>query len=204
MLARAFWLHDLGYNVLLYDARGCGESERTPITFGFHETRDLLGSLRWLQARGMTQVGCIGCSQGAATILLASDSLPPSVRAVVAEASYATLHDTVDDHFRVNTGLPSGYCGALAVPMAEWKLGFRMDAVSPLREIARLKVPVYLIGGTADVLAPPAGTRKLYAAAPAEKSLWMITGAGHGDFFSCAEDEYKKRVGDFLRSHLAP
>jgi len=204
MLGRAFWLHDLGYNVLLYDARGCGESEPTPITFGFHETRDLLGALQWLQTRGMTRIGCVGSSQGAATILLASKSLPASVRAVVAEEPYATLQDTVDDHFRAHTGLPSGYLGVLAVPMAEWKLGFGMDAVSPLREIVGLKAPLYLIGGTADHLAPAAGLRELFAAAPGEESLWMLESAGHCDVFSRAEDQYKQRIGDFLRRHLSP
>ena len=202
MLARANWLHGLGYNVLLYDARGCGESDKAELSFGCFETRDLLGSLQWLQTRGMTQVACIGCSQGAATVLLASGELPGSVRAVVAEASYATLRDTVDDHFRVHTGLPGGYFGALAVPMAEWKLGLNMDDVSPLREISKLKVPVYLIGGTSDDLAPPASTHQLYDAATCEKKLWMVPWAGHADFFSYAQGEYQQRIGDFLRSHL--
>jgi len=202
MLARALWLHDLGYNALLYDARGCGESDPAELSFGCHETRDLLGALGWLQARGMTKVACIGCSQGAATVLLASGQLPQSVCAVVAEASYATLRDTVDDHFRAHTGMPSGYFGALAVPIAEWKLGLNMDDVSPLREISKLKVPVYLIGGTSDDLAPPKGIHELYDAARSEKELWMVPWAGHADFFSYAEAEYKQRVGDFLGRHL--
>lgn len=204
MLQRALWLHDLGYNVLLYDARGCGESTQVHPSFGYAETRDLLGALSWLQSNGMIHIGCIGFSQGAATVLLASGQLPSSVRAVVAEASYATLRDSVDDHFRLNTGLSSGYFGVLAIPIAEWKLGLKMDDVSPLREIPKLKVPIYLIGGTSDVIAPASGIQHLYAAAVCEKTLWLIEWAGHGDFFSYAEDEYKQRVGDFLRRHLRP
>ena len=201
MLSRARWLRDLGYNVLLYDARGCGESAPEELSFGCHEARDLVGAVRWLQTHGMTTVACIGCSQGAATVLLASGELPSCVHAVVAEASYATLRDTVDDHFRNHTGLPAGYFGALAVPIAEWKLGLNMDDVSPLREIAKLRAPVLLIGGMADVLAPAAGIQKLYAAAPGEKTLWLIPGAGHIDYFLFAGDQYKQRVRDFLRSH---
>jgi uncharacterized protein len=202
MLQRALWLHDLGYSVFLYDARGCGESTQVHPSFGYAETRDLCGALIWLQSQGMSHIGCIGFSQGAATLLLASGQLPPSVRAIVAEASYATLRDTVDDHFRMETGFPSGYFGVLAVPIAEWKLGLNMDDVSPLREISRLKVPVYLVGGTADVLAPVAGIQKLYDAATCEKSLWLVKWAGHGDFFSYTEDEYKERIGEFLKKHL--
>jgi pimeloyl-ACP methyl ester carboxylesterase len=202
MTSRAAWLHSLGYNVLLYDARGCGESSPALLSFGCYETRDLLGAVAWLQKRGFDQIGCIGCSQGAATILLDSGQLPPSVQAVVAEAPYATLRDTVDDHFRAHTGLPSGYFGMLVVPMAEWRLGLRMNDVSPLREIPKLAAPLYLIGGTADVLAPPAGIHKLYDAATGEKTLWMVPWAGHADFFSYAETEYKQRIGDFLAKHL--
>jgi fermentation-respiration switch protein FrsA (DUF1100 family) len=202
MLARAFWLRSLGYNVLVYDARGCGESAPVARSFGYDETRDLLGALSWLQSRGMTRIGCIGCSQGAATILLASGRLPPSVRAVVAEASYTTLRATVDDHFREHTRLPSSYFGALIVPFAEWKLGMNINDVSPLREISKLKAPIYLIGGGSDTLAPPAGTHQLFEAARGEKYLWMVGWAGHADFFSYAEDQYKQRIGEFLRNHL--
>ena len=202
MLKRALWLHDLGYNVFLYDARGCGESDPTKLSFGCYETRDLLGALRWLQMHGMTKLGCIGSSQGAATILLASGQLPSDVHAVVAEASYATLRDTVDDHFRSHTGFPSEYFGVLAVPIAEWKLGLRRDEVSPLREISRLKIPLYLIGGTSDVLAPPSGIHELYDAASCEKNLWMVPWAGHADFFSYDEAEYKQRIGNFLKAHF--
>lgn len=203
MLPRAFWLHDLGYNVLIYDARGCGESDSSLLTFGYRETRDLLGALHFLQLRGMTNVACIGTSQGAATILLASGQLPPSVRAVVAESSYATLHDAVDARFLSSTGLPSSYLGILIVPMAEWKLGLRINEVSPLREIPKLKVPVYIIGGATDDMAPPAGTQQLYDAATCEKNLWMVAGAGHTDFLAYAPDQYKQRIGDFLSKHLS-
>jgi alpha-beta hydrolase superfamily lysophospholipase len=202
VLDRARWLSALGYNVLLYDSRGCGESAPAAHSFGWHETRDLLGAVSWLQARGMTHIGCVGFSQGAATILLASGQLPASVRAVVAEGPYVTLQATIDDHFRSMTGHPSCFFGALIVPFAEWKLGMNIADVSPLREIPKLKVPLYLIGGGADTLAPAAGVRQLYDAALCEKYLWVIDGAGHENYFSRVQDQYQQRVGDFLKSHL--
>ncbi len=202
MLPRAEWLRSLGYNVFLYDARGCGESEKVVRSFGYYETRDLLGALLWMQGRGMTNIACVGCSQGAATVLLASGQLPACVSAVVAEAPYATLRATTDDHFRQHTGLPSSYFGMLVVPIAEWKLGFKMDNVSPLHEIPKLKAPLFLIGGTADILAPVVDLQKLYIADSSEKTSWLIEHAGHADFFSYAENQYKQQVGDFLGKHL--
>jgi len=202
VLSRALWLHSLGYNVLLYDARGCGESTPALHSFGHYETRDLIGALNWLQDRGMPRIGCLGCSQGAATILLASGQLPPSVHAVVAEASYATLQNTIDDHFRAYTALPGSFFGMLVVPFSEVKLGLKVAEVSPLHEISKLQAPLFILGGTSDKIAPPAGTYELYEAATCDKSLWMIEGARHVDLLSYTEAEYKRRVGNFLQKHL--
>lgn len=151
----------------------------------------------------MTSIGCLGLSQGAATILMAAAELPSTVHAVVAEEPYDTLQDAVDDHFRSWTGLPSGYWGVLVVPIAEWKLGFTLAQASPLREISRLKAPVLLIGGMRDKMAPPADLKRLYDAVTAQRELWMIEGAGHVDFEARLGDVYRQRVGGFLARNLA-
>lgn len=202
LLGRALWLAGEGFNVLSYDARGCGESERVLRSFGWHEQADLLGALDWLKGCGFSQIGCIGFSQGAATILLASAQLPPEVKVVVAESPYRTLKESVDAHFRMLTGLPSNCLGALVVPLAERKLSLKVDDVSVIREIPKLRVPTFFVCGGADRLAPSDAVKALYEAAPVEKDFWIVEGAWHGDFFYYAPQEYRKRVGDFLRKYL--
>jgi pimeloyl-ACP methyl ester carboxylesterase len=75
MLTRAAWLRGQGYAVLLYDARACGESGGDKISAGWFETHDLLGALDFLRGRGFSEFGCIGISQGGATIALAAARL---------------------------------------------------------------------------------------------------------------------------------
>ena len=75
MLARARFFHDHGYSALLYDARGHGESGDALVSFGWYETRDLLGAIDWLRARGFSEIGLLGVSQGGATIALAASDL---------------------------------------------------------------------------------------------------------------------------------
>jgi len=70
MIARARLLQEAGYAVLLYDARGQGLSEGDAVSAGWYETADLLGALDFLRARGFQHFGCLGASQGGATILL--------------------------------------------------------------------------------------------------------------------------------------
>ena len=78
MLARAKLFHDAGYAVLLYDARGHGLSEGDRVSAGWFETSDLLGALDFLRAKGFKELGCLGESQGGATILLCRSAPKPS------------------------------------------------------------------------------------------------------------------------------
>jgi dipeptidyl aminopeptidase/acylaminoacyl peptidase len=59
MLARAKLLSANGYAALLYDARAHGQSEGSLASFGYYETRDLLGALDWLRTRGFVSFACL-------------------------------------------------------------------------------------------------------------------------------------------------
>lgn len=45
-------------------------------------------------------------------------------------------------------------------------------------------------------------TRRLFAAARAPKTLWIVAGAAHVDLHHFAPAEYERRVGGFLNHHL--
>ena len=59
-----------------------------------------------------------------------------------------------------------------------------------------------VIGGGADPLTTPSETRALFDAAPGEKRLWIVDGAGHVDMASAAGSDYEDRVTAFLGLHL--
>jgi len=198
MLARARHFRQQGYAVLLYDARACGESSGDAVTFGYHEAQDLLGGLDWLRERGYRKVGCIGVSLGGATIALAADRLG-DVRCVVCESAFDELSHAVDNRFRRYLLLPGSLAGCLMVPLAERRAGVAVADVKPVDRIAWLSCPVFIISGEDDVKTLPAETRRLFAAAPEPKELWLMPGMGHRDLFG---PEYAKRVTAFLHQHM--
>lgn len=53
MLSLLSWLHDAGYNVLLFDFRGHGGSDPRPTTIGPKEVLDVRAALDWLEAKGV-------------------------------------------------------------------------------------------------------------------------------------------------------
>jgi dipeptidyl aminopeptidase/acylaminoacyl peptidase len=198
MLPRAKFFRQHGYNVLLYDARACGESSGDYVTMGFLEARDLEAGLKWLRAKGMRRVACLGVSQGGATILLAAEKLG-DVRCVVCESVYDELAHAVDRRFRLYFGIPGWLGGCLVIPIAEYRTGVKMDEVKPVKGITRLSCPVFIISGDQDTRTRPEDTERLFDAAVQPKELWMVPGAGHNDLYGA---DYESKVLEFLEKYM--
>jgi predicted alpha/beta-fold hydrolase len=58
-----------GYGVLLYDARGRGESAGHENAFGWQWDRDVHGAVSYLTRRGIHRIGLLGISTGAEAVV---------------------------------------------------------------------------------------------------------------------------------------
>ena len=198
MVARARLFHDAGYAVLLYDARGHGLSEGAKVSAGYFETADLLGAFDFLRTKSLNEFGCLGASQGGATILLAADKLPPELHWVIIESTYPTIRDALDRRFRKDVHLPGWLAGALLTPFAELRLGLSIDQIDPINHIQQLHCPVFILGGTADRHTLPQSTQAIFDTANQPKQLWLVPGAAHVDLYGFAQQEYAKRILAFV------
>jgi uncharacterized protein len=197
VLARARFFRDRGFAVLLYDARGHGESAGDLVSCGWFETRDLLGALDWLRTRGFSEFGCLGVSQGGATIALAAAQLR-DVRWVVLESTYRTLTNAVDRRFRRTVFLPGWIAGVVMMPLAEWRLGLSASVVSPRHAISDLSCPVLVMSGEHDAHTRPEDAREVFDNAPEPKSFWLVPGAAHVDLYGYAKGTYEARLLEFF------
>ncbi len=197
MLARAALLRDHGYAVLLYDARGQGQSGDALVSFGYRETRDLLGALDYLRGRGFKTFGLLGSSQGGATIALAAPALH-DVRWAVLEAVYPNLPNAIDRRFRRLTFLPGRIAGALMIPIAEHRIGLHIEDINPSNTIGALPCPVMIMAGELDEHTKPADAHELFDYAHPPKVYKLIPGAKHVDLYGWAKQDYERILLDFL------
>lgn len=197
MLARAGLLFQHGYAVLLYDARAHGESEGTRSSAGWHEVNDLFAAMDLLRNRRFPECGCIGVSQGGATIALAAPRLR-GIRWVVLESVYPSMRQALDHRFRRVCRMPAWLAGCLFIPAAEFRLGVKIDDLAPSKSISSFHCPVWIAGGDSDIETPPDETRALFAAANEPKQLWMVPGAAHVDLYGFAKENYAKRLLNFI------
>ena len=89
-----------GYGVLLYDARGRGESEGHENAFGWRWDRDVRGAVDYLEAAGVRRIGLLGLSTGAEAVVTEAAS-DPRVAAVVSDGLQGrTPGDAGEPRFR--------------------------------------------------------------------------------------------------------
>lgn len=92
----ALHMLDRGYNVLLIDERGHGESEGHNITFGNREKHDVLSWMEYVKNNFPENVEIIlvGISMGAATILYAAEFIPGSIK-MICDCPYSTGREII-------------------------------------------------------------------------------------------------------------
>jgi uncharacterized protein len=178
------WLHDAGYNVMAFDFRGHGESDKRPTTLGPKEALDVEAALDWLQAHGVgDQVVGLGQSLGAAALLNASVQ-DGRLKALVLDSLFAEWK---------NVDYGRGY----RLP-PEWLVPGVPDPVDLIR---RVHVPVLIIHGTADTLVGVDHAYRLYEAANEPRVLW-INDSGHAWSAWTYPELYREKVLGFLKDAL--
>lgn len=192
-----------GYDVLMFDFRGQGESGGSRVSFGTLETRDVSGALAYLKSRGINEVGALGFSMGAATELNAAPD-HPEMRAIVSDSAFADANPLLDVGLPARSGLPAWFDPGMKL-MARLMYGMDFRNDKPADALAHLgDRPVLLIHGTIDNVVPLHHVFALYEAAANDPNLqvWIVPGAGHTLAFKQSPDEYTRRVVAFFDKYL--
>ena len=193
-----------GYNALLFDLRGHGESGGVRYTLGTAEQRDVLGAVAYLKGRGFApeRMGFWSHSMGAATVLLTS-AVSSEVRTIVADSSFARLEDLLDQELPRASGLP-GFFNPPILFFARTLFGADASIANPVEVVAGLPPDsLFIIHGEADGLIPVDHARRIAAAAgPAAYDLWIVPDARHDRMSAVVPAQYESRVLAFFDEML--
>lgn len=207
LLDLARGLHARGHAILLFDFRAHGASEGFRSTIGYHEAGDIGAAVAFLAARpelAGRRIGVAGISMGAAAALLAA-AREPQIAAVVADSSFATLHDIAAGGLRLLYRLPAFPFAPLVVRFSELLTRARIGFNRPIDAVAAIAPrPLLLIHSAGDQLIPVADAQALYQAAGEPKELWIVPDLGHAAAFGYDPDAYIGRLDRFFACALTP
>jgi uncharacterized protein len=166
-------LHNQGFPVFIFDYRGYGKSEGAPLREN-DLYQDGRGAIAFLEGRGWQPERMIffGQSLGSAVALQSALEFAPA--GLVMEGSFTKFKDVMR-HVS-----PLGY-----LMVGWWGVDLPFDN---LAKIGKVTVPVLLIHGEKDQVAPVQMTMRLFEAAPSPKMLHIVRNGGHCNAF--AMDSY--------------
>jgi dipeptidyl aminopeptidase/acylaminoacyl peptidase len=205
MVGYAQMLHDAGFATFMFDMQGSGLRRGEPVTLGHKERWDTMDAAQYLRSRSDVdgnKIGALGVSMGAATALMAAEQ-DNTIKAIVADSSYASLTDMVQPGLRTFVGSHAALFAPLIVWFAETMLGMKSSEVQPVVSASRLgDRPLFVIHGADDPLTDPRSADKIFSAASGPKEMWVIPDCGHSLGPLVSPLEYKERISDFLQRAL--
>jgi len=192
-----------GYNVLMFDLRGHGQSEGKHISLGYYEQRDLLGAIDYVKQRGMNKICVIGFSMGAATALMTVANCE-QIDAIVADSSFAYLADIVEPQFSKRSSLPKLFIPVILF-VAKRIHGIDLSMPKPVDAIRQFtKPPVLIIHGGKDNTVPVEHASILSRASPnPDTRLWIVPEAEHIGSYRARPKEYITQVLSFFDQALS-
>lgn len=192
---------DLGYNILMCDARYHGSTGGNSYTYGYFERWDLKNQADYLFERfgKDSLVGFHGESGGAATALMTLYQ-DDRIGFTIADSSFSELLEVMRNLEEKTLRTRSKKLLILIDQIVKRRAGFSLANVSPLMEIQALEVPVLFIHSGADELIPPKMSKLLASFKSGYNEIYIAPGSPHLLGYYQHRAEYEKRVKAFLEN----
>ena len=208
MAPYAYLYHQLGYNVLLPDARAHGDSQGKYIGYGWIEKSDVV---KWIKKvirhnGDKSKIVVSGVSMGAATTMMTSgEKLPHQVKAFVEDCGYTSVKDEIEHEAQDLYNMPI----IPRFPLVEVlsginriKVGYFMADGSSVNQLKKNKRPMLFIHGNKDTFVPTNMVYENNKATKGPKELWVVSNATHAKSYATHPKQYEKHVEKFLHKYV--
>ena len=197
--------HDLqqkGYNILLFDLRGRGDSGGKAHSLS-NENKDIGGAIDYLESRGYPadKIGLIGfCSGAANACIFASQN---KIGGLVLDACFPSVEDMVDNQ-AANHDIPRLLVDIFfpAVQIAG-KVFYGYTEINPIDVVSKIQCPIFFIHEQDDDLVSTGDDVALSKASDNPTNiLWQVNNTPHVSAYQDYPEEYITKVSDFFNSAL--
>ncbi len=192
-----------GFNGLIFDFRGHGDSDGHTSSFGLYEDRDVRAAVDWLRRDRpdkCRRIVALGSSMGAMALARAAAG-DPRIEAIVLDSCFVSASQFLMDHTgRLPLiGRPLTHLLLVGVSINLGRSIYEMDLSHDIMKIGPR--PILFIHGDEDFLIRPSNMDLLFDLANPPREKWLGHGP-HSNVLAVEYDEYQRRVVGFLNKSL--
>lgn len=209
MWTYAKMFHDLGYNVLVPDDRGQGQSQGHYIGYGWP---DRLDYIKWIHkiirhSGRQAKIVMFGVSMGGATTMMVSgqDNVPPQVKGFIEDCGYDSVNSELHYEASQLYHMP-GFIQNSIIPyvshLTQKKDGYNFVQASALNQVRKNHRPMLFIHGGNDQFVPTRMVYKLYRADKGPKQLLVVKSAPHASSYQTSPKLYQRTIVGFLKQYF--
>ncbi len=193
-----------GFNVLMPDLRGHGESEHKYVSMGWLDRLDIVDWVNSIvKENPNAKIIIHGVSMGAATTMMTTgETLPENVIFAVADCGFTSVKDIMVDQTKRKYHLPVPLTVPVGSLVNRLMNGFFFGKGSAVEQLKKSKTPTLFIHGDKDNFVLPENLGKVYSACAAEKDMFVVEGAEHAVSNIWFHELYWNKVDEFMSKYL--
>jgi len=190
----------IGYNVMLVDFRGHGNSDGYTTTIGYRESEEVKLAYDWLQKKGEQHIILFGTSMGAVAIITAMAETKMNISGAILEMPFGSLHELMQSRAKT-LGFPRQPYGVLVTLWTGIRRGFNGFKLNTYKNAEKVSCPVLLQWGNKDHVVPKSETENIYhhIGSKQKKSVVYENGV-HSSLLQQNITQWRIEVEGFLKS----
>ena len=198
MLDRSEAFLSMGYNTLLIDFMGCGQSKSYQSTLGFHEAQQVANAFAYLHNIGEKNIILYGKSMGAVAITKAMKDKQLPAQGLILESAFGQMYATVCARFK-SMGLPSFPMAGLLTFWGSVQNTFWAFGHNPIQYAKQINCPSLIMVGLEDDKVSFDETQQIYQnLLNPYKKLIAFAHAGHENLLQHSPAIWQSAVAGFL------
>ena len=200
---KALHYYEIGYNVLAIDLRGHGKSKGNYIGMGYHDAKDLIEWIKYINSKySDAEILIHGVSMGAATVMnVTGEKLPVNVIAAIEDCGFTSTWEMFSYQLKEMYNLPSRPFLDIANIVTQIRAGYSFGKAEAIEQVKKSTTPTLFIHGDKDRFVPFKMLNQLYQSANCPKEKLVIKGAGHAQCEKIGGQVYWSKIDSFIRKY---
>lgn len=200
--ARHFY--ELGFNVILPDLRGHGESGYAAVSMGWEDRLDIVKWAEYtVECNSDAKIFLFGVSVGGSAVAMAAaEQLPENVKGVIADSCYSSVWDSAKGYLE-QKNIPVFPTLNMASAFCDLKNGWNFKDASTVSQAAKTELPVLYIHGENDEFAPISQSNDIFEVCPSKKVDQVVIQDGeHAKNLQTDEEKYWAEIDMFILDNI--